>query len=573
MIFTGRSFSGRERHCAFLNVGGETASSPRFARISAISGLDLPDDGRSVVSVDWDQDGDLDLWITNRNAPRLRFFRNDQEGSDHFLALHLRGNGTTTNRDAIGARVEIHFSDAGQKPLIKTLRAGEGFIGQSSKWLHFGLGKTTDIEKVTVRWPGAGVQEFSGIASDSRYQLVQGSPKAHPIPPKDRRLALEKSPPVLPEGCEVTRIPLAFRLPMVRVPYQTFSGTKRWARFNEGQAILLNLWASWCSPCLTELSEFTDRHDDLRKAGLEVLAIAVDGLGDDSSPQAAEKRVEQLGIPFPTGSATPQLLSTLESLHHRQIPMRTQFPLPTSFLIDAEGRLAAIYKGPVSVDTLLSDLKHLKGGIKERFLATAAFPGRLIPHPKIELARRRTETLIRFRLAGDLEKSGRFEEAAIHYRGIVELSPEYAEAHNNLGNALDRLGDSAEAESHFREALRLKPDFAFAHHNLGNALLHQNSPFTSLSSYRKAIKLDPSEPGFYFSLANAQLAAREAPAKAIETLQKALKLNPKFESAHFLLGYLYERTDEREKAVSSYQTVLKLNPGNATARQRLNGLQ
>lgn len=573
MIFTGRSFSGRERHCAFLNVGDLTAPSPRFARISAVSGLDLPDDGRAVASVDWDQDGDLDLWISNRNAPRLRFFRNDQKSGGHFMALRLQGNGTTTTRDAIGARVEVHLDQAGHKPLVKTLRAGEGFLGQSSKWLHFGLGQASGIRKVIVRWPGGEAQEFTGLSLNSRYRLIQQESAPLPEPARFRALEVKAGAPELPAACEGTRIPLAYRLPMVRVPYKTFSGTEKWARFDSGQPVLLTLWASWCSPCLGELTELTERHADLREAGLEVLAVSVDGFGDASSPEDAQKRAESLGLPFTTGQATAQLLSTVESMHHRQIPMRTSFPLPTSFLLDSRGRLAVVYKGPVSVDTLLTDLDNLDGDLNARFRDTAALPGRLIPHPMIELARRRTETLIRFRLAGDLEQGQRFEEAAIHYRGVLELSPEYAEAHNNLGNVLDRLGESAEAEIHLREAIRLKPDFAFAHHNLGNALLHQDSPFTSLSSYREAIRLDPSEPGFYFSHANAQLAAGEGPAKAIKTLEQALELNPDFESAHFLLGYIYENTGEREKALASYATVLELNPENAAVRERRDRLK
>ena len=77
MLNTGRSFSGRERHCVFLNTGDDEGEIARFANVSAVTGLDLPDDGRAVAVVDWDHDGDLDLWISNRNAPRLRLLRTD----------------------------------------------------------------------------------------------------------------------------------------------------------------------------------------------------------------------------------------------------------------------------------------------------------------------------------------------------------------------------------------------------------------------------------------------------------------------------------------------------------------
>jgi len=79
----------------------------RFRDVTQQVGLDYPDDGRAVAVVDWDHDGDLDLWISNRNAPRLRLMLNNTPVENHWVALQLVGNGKTTNRDAIGARVEL----------------------------------------------------------------------------------------------------------------------------------------------------------------------------------------------------------------------------------------------------------------------------------------------------------------------------------------------------------------------------------------------------------------------------------------------------------------------------------
>ena len=134
MLRDGVSQSGHERNCCFLNTGAA-----RFANISAAAGLDHIGDGRAYALVDWDHDGDLALWATNRNGPRVQFLRNNSGSDQHFLALKLEGNGTTSNRDAIGARVEavlanpksgLSSQETGQNPKsIKTLRAGEGFLG------------------------------------------------------------------------------------------------------------------------------------------------------------------------------------------------------------------------------------------------------------------------------------------------------------------------------------------------------------------------------------------------------------------------------------------------------------
>ena len=165
----GRSFSGRERNCCFLNTRG-----PRFADISAVSGVDFADDARCIGVTDWDQDGDLDLWIANRSSPQVRFLRNDNSARHHYVSLRLRG--TTCNRDAVGARVEVQLADDPSRPLKKTVRAGEGYLGQSSLCVHFGLGDQSRIEQLRVHWPGGQVEQWNDLPADRAYDVVQGEP-------------------------------------------------------------------------------------------------------------------------------------------------------------------------------------------------------------------------------------------------------------------------------------------------------------------------------------------------------------------------------------------------------------
>ena len=122
--------SGRERNCAFLNTG-----EGQFATISGLSGFDFPDDARALALMDWDADGRMDFWVSNRTAPRLRFMKNDLKGTGQWLQIGLEGRGLL---DPYGARVEVTVTSGAK--LISSLRAGEGFLGQSSRWLHFGLG-------------------------------------------------------------------------------------------------------------------------------------------------------------------------------------------------------------------------------------------------------------------------------------------------------------------------------------------------------------------------------------------------------------------------------------------------
>ena len=68
LIRRGFSWSGHERHCAFLNLGGWNSDGGRFAEVAAVSGLDFEDDGRSAALVDWDFDGDQDLIVSSRST-------------------------------------------------------------------------------------------------------------------------------------------------------------------------------------------------------------------------------------------------------------------------------------------------------------------------------------------------------------------------------------------------------------------------------------------------------------------------------------------------------------------------
>ena len=136
-MLTGSSFSGRERNCCFLNTRKN-----RFADISAASGLNQIDDTRAIAVSDWDHDGDLDVWLANRNGPRIRFLRNDTPTENSFVAFRLEGDpDRKCARDAFGARVTLTIKDAdgNESNRIETLYGGDSFISQSSKWLHFGI--------------------------------------------------------------------------------------------------------------------------------------------------------------------------------------------------------------------------------------------------------------------------------------------------------------------------------------------------------------------------------------------------------------------------------------------------
>ncbi|MGI9241370.1 MAG: CRTAC1 family protein, partial [Verrucomicrobiales bacterium] len=169
LVAQGKSFSGYERNSLFLNREGE-----RFAEVGALTGADFDDDARGVAAVDWDRDGDLDLWVTNRTGPQVRLLRNNHPSVKSSVSIRLIGNGRTTNRDAVGARLTLWPTSDPQLKQIRTVRAGDGFLAQSGAWSHFGLGGSADRLQLSVTWPGGGTEVFPEIEPGARYTITQG---------------------------------------------------------------------------------------------------------------------------------------------------------------------------------------------------------------------------------------------------------------------------------------------------------------------------------------------------------------------------------------------------------------
>jgi len=164
-----KTLSGYQRNVLFRNLGGSL-----FRDVAAVHGVDSLRDGRGVAVADFDGDGRLDVFVTNANAePHL--FRNRHPRPGGWIELELVG--TRSNREAVGARVEL---TAGGRTRWSFVNGGNGFASQSSRRLHFGLGEAERAERVVVHWPSGARQTFGGLAGGRRHRLVEG--EAQPVP-------------------------------------------------------------------------------------------------------------------------------------------------------------------------------------------------------------------------------------------------------------------------------------------------------------------------------------------------------------------------------------------------------
>ncbi len=149
---------------------GGPARSSEFVRMpKAKCGEDLfrPMVGRGAAYADLDGDGDLDLLLTaSGQAPRL--LRNDQRLGHHWIRFRLQG--TSCQRDAIGARVDVHVGD---RILPRQVTPTHGYLSQSELPVSFGLGKDDMIDKVVIHWPDGTTQEIIAPEIDRLHVVHQ----------------------------------------------------------------------------------------------------------------------------------------------------------------------------------------------------------------------------------------------------------------------------------------------------------------------------------------------------------------------------------------------------------------
>jgi tetratricopeptide (TPR) repeat protein len=537
LLHEDRSFSGNERDCAFLNCGGDT---PSFATVSAVTGFDFADDGRGLATADWDFDGDLDVWLTARTAPRVRFVKNNT-AEKPFVAFKLKGTGGT-NHDAIGARLDLHLRGAGRNPVrIRTLRGGEGFLSQSSNWVHFGLGDAAGIEKLVIRWPGGKPQEFTGIEQGKFYRLTQGKSTPETFSPPAGRIPLTTSTPLVPAMDESARIIVAPGLPLPQLTAVAPDGSTQLWEPKQGRATAVNIWASWCAPCIAELTEWSAHRSELTAAGLDVAAFNTDSPGDNpaASPADSAALAKKFSFSFPGARLSESGLHALDHLQRAVLDRWKPLPLPATFLTDCKGELIAIYKGPVRAAQLLADLKLAGADANQRRDASIPFPGVWVG----DAGRADPQRVANLMLDHDEA------DAAIEY---LERCVKVFASRKDLPGHKNQLGDI-----YFMAGLLQ-----------GASAGHRGRAVASLTAARDLI---PEDLRIRKALARELLAAGRGDEAAAE-MDAAIRINPGDLSLKTELEDLCEKTGQFEKARPILEELLAANPKTAAVRYRLAGV-
>jgi hypothetical protein len=141
----------------------------RFRDVAAEAGGGFaePKVGRGAAFGDFDNDGDLDVLLTTNGGP-AHLYRNDQSSGNKSIRFRL--SGTKSNRDAIGARVEIHWNG---ETCTRTVKGASSYLSQSELPVTFGAGKSDRIARAVLYWPSGRVEEFSNLQTGRTYNCTE----------------------------------------------------------------------------------------------------------------------------------------------------------------------------------------------------------------------------------------------------------------------------------------------------------------------------------------------------------------------------------------------------------------
>ncbi len=158
----------------FRNLGNGADGTVRFEDVTAGAGaaFELSEVSRGAAFGDLDNDGDVDVVITNNNGP-ARLLRNDVGSSNAWLGLRLVDPGL--KRDAIGARVAVRL--AGGRTLWRRVRADGSFAAANDPRVLFGLGQAAKIEGVRVVWPDGAIEVWTNVPLRKYTTLEKGTGK------------------------------------------------------------------------------------------------------------------------------------------------------------------------------------------------------------------------------------------------------------------------------------------------------------------------------------------------------------------------------------------------------------
>lgn len=295
-----QSLSGWEPKKLWRAVEGNGRSA--FEECAFVEGFDSRADGRSLVAADFDGDGDLELLMLNRDAPKLQLFSNVGQGGN---AVAIALVPKTGNREAEGAIVR---TSRGVFPVA----LARGYASSVEPQVHLGLGNDKKVD-VEVQWRSGAREKFPGLEAGHTYWLPEGAGKAR-------------------------RVPFATR---AAAPRTEFPSTLAALGLEPHEGLtVVQLFLHDCKPCADEAPEL----NRLAKSG----RVRVVGLGLHPEGEALTAAAKSLKLEYPVKPLKDALADALST--------GGQLPLPILLVFTRDGKLARVLPGPKALEAVLNEL-------------------------------------------------------------------------------------------------------------------------------------------------------------------------------------------------------------------------
>ena len=173
-----------------------------------------------------------------------------------------------------------------------------------------------------------------------------------------------------------------------------------------------------------------------------------------------------------------------------------------------------------------------------------------------------------YNLGTALQALGKIDAAINSFQRAIEIKPDHFESYNNMGNALKSKGALGAAIKSFKTVLKIEPDHAEAYYNMGAALQLNDQLDDAITCYQRTLQIQPDHAEAYNNLGNT-LKDKGAWTHAIENYKNVLRIKPDYAEAHCNMGLAQKGNGDLVSAIQSYGKALEIKPDYAEAHRNL----